>query len=51
MIKKIIFFFLLYINLQHLEKHFRLLLIEGNLLKNVYILLKSGIIKVVMHFE
>ena len=37
MIKEIIFFFVLHINLQHLEIYFGLLLIEGHLPINVYI--------------
>ena len=43
--------FVLYINLQHLENHFGLLLTEGLLPINVYIQFTSGIIRVVMHFE
>ena len=43
--------FVLYINLQHLQNHFGLLLIEEHLPINVYIQLMSGIIRVVMHFE
>lgn len=51
MIKEVIFFFILQINLQHLENYFELLLIGEDLPINVYIQLTSGIIRVVMHFE